>query len=151
MDPLNWILVTWLAMAAFIFFVVQKVIEFWPIDTTTTKTAQQKLQQEQQYHQQTIIGGEKTQYVGASSSIPSVSYPTFGQQPQQQQQHQQQHQFGRPIESVDWLNEFLSWLFHHYKGSPDFLNSWLKSMNDAAKKVAPLVRFLKWHDCNSSD
>lgn len=133
MDPLNWILITWLAMAGFIFFVVQKVIEFWPVDASL---------QSQQHQQQTITGDKQQHSVGSSNvAAPILGYSSYSQpQPQPQLTHHQPQQSFRSMESVEWLNEFMSWLFHHYKGSPDFLNSWLKSMNDAAKKVAPLVR-----------
>jgi len=41
--------------------------------------------------------------------------------------------------NAKWLNEFFGWIFKQYKGVPEFLHLWIKSLNDAAKKVANTV------------
>ena len=37
-------------------------------------------------------------------------------------------------ESVDWLNNILSWLFNHYSHTPDLVDAWLRAVNDQLKK-----------------
>ncbi|KAK0397206.1 hypothetical protein QR680_002032 [Steinernema hermaphroditum] len=38
--------------------------------------------------------------------------------------------------NCDWANEIISWLFQYLRRVPEPLEAWIKSLNDAAKKVA---------------
>ncbi|CDW51910.1 Protein CBG14248 [Trichuris trichiura] len=44
-----------------------------------------------------------------------------------------------PITSTVWINEVIRWIVEHYCGTPDFVQQWLKSMNEAAKKQVEKV------------
>jgi uncharacterized membrane protein len=48
------------------------------------------------------------------------------------------HQIGIDQQNV-WLNEIIEWLFCNYRRTPDSLNAWIRSLNDAAKKVTTPV------------
>ena len=37
-------------------------------------------------------------------------------------------------ESCQWVNSVLSWLYLHYDHTPEFIDAWLKSLNEQARK-----------------
>jgi hypothetical protein len=37
-------------------------------------------------------------------------------------------------ESVQWINSALSWLYLHYNSTPELIESWLRALNDTARK-----------------
>lgn len=37
-------------------------------------------------------------------------------------------------ESLEWLNSALSWLFHHYNNTPEFVDAWIRALNDQSRK-----------------
>ncbi len=37
-------------------------------------------------------------------------------------------------ESCQWVNSLLSWLYLHYEHTPEFVDCWLKALNDQARK-----------------
>jgi len=41
---------------------------------------------------------------------------------------------GGPAESCQWINSLLSWLYLHYDHPPEFVDTWLRSLNEHARK-----------------
>ena len=39
-----------------------------------------------------------------------------------------------PGESCQWVNALFSWLYLHYDSSPEFVDNWLRSLNEQARK-----------------
>ncbi len=37
-------------------------------------------------------------------------------------------------ESCQWVNSLLSWLYLHYEHTPEFIDCWLKALNEQARK-----------------
>ena len=41
---------------------------------------------------------------------------------------------GDGSETVNWINSSISWLYLHYDNTPEIVESWLKALNEAARK-----------------
>uniref|UniRef100_A0A915J5N9 C2 domain-containing protein n=1 Tax=Romanomermis culicivorax TaxID=13658 RepID=A0A915J5N9_ROMCU len=141
MDPLNWLLITWLAVAAFIFVVMQKITEIWP-PTAVSQTVflppkgatfpdadhspdDQNISYAKRFSQLTNqIRENLTAKIMPHLQMEVTSAANHGSSPASYE------------ESVQWLNEFLTWFFRYYRGKVTFLDAWCRALNDAAKKLA---------------
>lgn len=154
MDLLTWLLLSWIAIAGIVFFAVQKVLEFYPPEGTEQSSGTESssgasspnssyAQQSQQHlaysghspsssphsaDDATTASGFMSKFIGEGSSSVAkfISQNLPGASD------------GR--ESCDWINELISWLFKYYRSQPEFVNAWVKSLNDAAKKASNAVR-----------
>uniref|UniRef100_A0A914XJM6 Uncharacterized protein n=1 Tax=Plectus sambesii TaxID=2011161 RepID=A0A914XJM6_9BILA len=135
MDGFTWLLLSWLAVGAFCYFVLQKL---GATDSTASPTAPGS-------------GAEKTATV-TSTTTTYAQYsddgPSLVHRPSPGVRHDySNHQ--PPRLNIDtsfgshsggaghdkWVNDFIAWLFNNYKGAPEAANAWLRSLNDASKKV----------------
>ena len=49
-------------------------------------------------------------------------------------------------ESCNWLNTTLSWIQLHYNSTPEFVDAWLRALNDHAKKQAAVSQLQYYVD-----
>ena len=47
-----------------------------------------------------------------------------------------------PVESCQWLNSVINWVYLNYNSTPEYVNSWLRGLNDQAKKHEVRLLFL---------
>lgn len=139
MDPLTWLLVSWIAVCGVIFFVVQHILPIFippgrPLDSAPVVRHGQGDDHEKVELRQQQLGetshAQSTISSWASSAIGVVKGIGKSQQG----------------ESCEWVNTLLTWLHRNIRRSPDVTNAWLRAMNDASNKLAMTVsvRVVHW-------
>lgn len=134
MDLLTGLLVGWVAFVAVIYFGLQKLLEYWPnalesLRLTQPQKAAQKVDKPTGFQQAT-----KAELLHAASPHqPTGAGESKGKKPAEDQL-----QSGAETDSV-WLNEVIAWLYRYYRTTPEFVTCWIRSLNEASKKVANSV------------
>ncbi|XP_070551281.1 C2 domain-containing protein 2-like isoform X5 [Ptychodera flava] len=49
-------------------------------------------------------------------------------------------QDGKPAETCEWVNSTIAWLYMHHSQAPEFVQCWLKALNDQTKKQGSSVQ-----------
>lgn len=145
MDGFTWLLLSWLAVGTFCYFILQKI--------GATEGTQSSVAGAGGAGEKGAATTESTathaQYSSDGSTLthrPSlgVRYDYSNHQPP----HINVESSADPRRSSStqdkWVNDFITWLFNNYKGAPEAANAWLRSLNDASKKVTAPVS-----DCSS--
>lgn len=127
MDLLTWFLIGWIGLASIVYFIFEKLLDLWPGGTSKkppqVKHSEQTRQSDDYYHQEDYLRSQNK----SESYLPNQS--SYNEPPAKQ------------IESgsTDWLNDFIAWLYRYYRTTPEFIVAWVRSLNEASKKVANVV------------
>ncbi|VDP14282.1 unnamed protein product [Soboliphyme baturini] len=123
MDTLSWILICWICLAAVIFLVMQKAFEVMPSLSyrAATKRDAGCLTDSRQLSMATAVSNS---YQSMDNPTTAATTPTTT----------------KPVvESAKWVNDFFQWLLSRYNGTPNFMHSWIGSMNSISQKFAESV------------
>ena len=50
------------------------------------------------------------------------------------------------VESCNWLNTGLNWIYLHYDRFPEFVDIWVKALNEQVSKLGVSMRCHQWSD-----
>ncbi|KAL1231914.1 Protein kinase C-like [Trichinella spiralis] len=113
MDALSWLLVCWIGFAGLTYLFLTTILDhYW-----SPPTAKEKREERNSVNEIWPVG-ESSKADLASTCVESLCSPC-----------------------CRWLNDLIQWFVERYGATPDFVQQWLNSMNESAKKKADTLDY----------
>ncbi|KRX75025.1 Protein kinase C-like 3 [Trichinella sp. T6] len=113
MDALSWLLVCWIGFAGLTYLFLTTILDhYWSPPTANAK------REERNSVNEIWPVGESSKVDLASTCVESLCSPC-----------------------CRWLNDLIQWFVERYGATPDFVQQWLNSMNESAKKKADTLDY----------